>query len=92
MSPLDPAQAEQLAAHRSAMHRARLQGRRWYLRGVLMAVIAAVAFYRGGQVNVAIGVALAVLTALSVSLGRSMRRSAAEMARKITMMEGPGPS
>jgi nitrogen fixation/metabolism regulation signal transduction histidine kinase len=91
MSPLDPAQAEQLAAHRAAMRRARAQGRRWYLRGVLMAVIAAVAFYRGGQVNVLIGAAMTLLAALSVSLGHNMRRSAAEMAQKITMMEKPGP-
>ena len=87
MSPLDPAQAEQLGQQKAAMSRARGQGRRWYLRSVLMAVVAAVALYRGGQLNTVIGVVMVVLALLSVSLGRSLRRSATDMETKIKLME-----
>ena len=87
MSPLDPAEAEQLAQQRAAMQRARSQGRRWYLRAVLLAVVAAVALYRGGQVNTIIGVMMAVLMLLAASLGRSLRNSAAAMEEKIRLME-----
>ena len=63
------------------------QGRRWYLRGVLMFVIASVAGYRGGQVNVIIGVAMVMLAALCFSLGRSMRKGARDSLKKIELME-----
>lgn len=87
MSPLDPAQAQQLAQQRAAMDRARAQGRRWYLRSGLLALIAVVALYRGGQINVVIGLVMAFLALLSFSLGRSMRRSATDMETKIKLME-----
>ena len=87
MSPLDPAQAEQLAGQKAAMRRARAQGRRWYLRSVLMVVIAVVALYHGGQINTVVGVVIAFLSLLSFSLGRSLRRSATDMETKIGLME-----
>ncbi|MFI5208330.1 MAG: hypothetical protein ACHQX4_09955 [Gemmatimonadales bacterium] len=87
MSPLDPEQAQQLARQRAAMGRARAQGRRWYLRSVLMAAIAAVALYRGGQINTVVGVVMAFLALLAWSLGRSLRRSATDMETKIKLME-----
>ncbi|MFI5280570.1 MAG: hypothetical protein ACHQU1_08750 [Gemmatimonadales bacterium] len=87
MSPLDPAQVEQLAQQRAAMRRARTQGRRWYLRAVLMIVIAAVALYRGSQINTVVGVVMAFLALLSFSLGHSMRQSATNMETKIKLME-----
>ena len=87
MSPLDPDQARQLAEQKVAMRRARAQGRRWYLRAGLMAVVAGFALYRGGQVNVVIGVVMALLALLSASLGRNMRRGAEDMERKIRLME-----
>ncbi len=69
------------------MDRARAQGRRWYLRSGLLALIAVVALYRGGQINVVIGLVMAFLALLSFSLGRSMRRSATDMETKIKLME-----
>ena len=87
MSPLDAAQAEQLAQQKAAMRRARAQGRRWYLRAVLMAAIAVIALYRGGQVNTVIGVVMAFLALLASSLGHSLRRSATDMETKIKLME-----
>jgi hypothetical protein len=87
VSPLDPAQAQQLVQQKAAMGRARAQGRRWYLRAVLLALIAAVALYRGGQLNTVIGVVMVVLALLSLSLGRSLRRSATDMEAKIELMK-----
>lgn len=87
MSPLDPAQVEQLAQQKTWARRARAQGRRWYLRSALMAVIAVVALYRGGQINTVIGAVMAFLALLSFSLGRSMRQSATNMETKIGLME-----
>lgn len=87
MSPLDPAQIEQLAQQKAAMRRARAQGRRWYLRAAVMVMVAVIALYRGGQVNTVIGVVMAFLALLSWSLGRSLRRSAADMETKIGLME-----
>ena len=87
MSPLDPAQAQQLAQQKAAVGRARAQGRRWYLRSVLMVAIALVALYRGGQINTVVGVVMAFLSLLAWSLGRSLRRSAADMETKIALME-----
>lgn len=87
MSPLDPDLAQQLAQQRLVARRALAQGRRWYLRSVILLFIAGAAVYRGGQVNVAIGVAMAILAVLSISLGRDMRRSAREAEAKITTME-----
>ena len=87
MSPLDPAQAEQLALQKGAMRRARAQGRRWYLRSALMVAIAIIALYRGGQINTVVGVVMALLALLSWSLGRSLRNSATDMETKIKLME-----
>jgi hypothetical protein len=87
VSPLDPAQTQQLAQQKVAVGRARAQGRRWYLRSVLMVVIAAYALYRGGQINTVVGVVMALLSLLTLSLGRSMRRSATDMETKINLME-----
>lgn len=87
MSPLDPLEAEQLAQLKAAARRARAQGRRWYLRSALMVVIAGVAFYHGGQINVVIGSVMAFVALLSWSLGRSLRRSATDMETKLKLME-----
>ena len=87
MSPLDPDQARQLAELKAAARRSRAQGRRWYLRAVLMVVIGVVALYRGAQLNVIIGSVMLVLALMSFSLGRGMRRSADDMERKIQLME-----
>jgi len=91
---MDPRQAEQLAGQRQAARTARAQGRRWYLRAVLLLVIAAVALWRRGQLNVVLGVAMVVLAAMALSLGRSVRAAADAMEAKIDLMEkgagGPG--
>jgi hypothetical protein len=87
VSPLDPAQVLQLAQQKAAMGRARAQGRRWYLRSALLALVAAVALYRGGQLNAVIGVVMTLLALLSLSLGHGMRRSATDMETKINLME-----
>jgi hypothetical protein len=87
VSPLDPAQAQQLAQQKVAVGRARAQGRRWYLRSVLMVVIALYALYRGGQINTLVGAVMALLSLLAFSLGRNMRQSATDMETKIKLME-----
>ena len=87
MSPLDPKLAEQLMAMKAVSRRTRAYSRRWFLRGVLMAVIAGVALYRGGQVNSAIGWTMLVLGGLSLSLARSQRRDAKAIAEKVALME-----
>ena len=87
MSALDPARAEELATQRALARRARGQGRRWYLRALLMLMISAYALYRGGQLNVLVGGVLVLLALLSVSLGRNMRTSARAMEAKIKLME-----
>ena len=87
MSPLDADQARQLAEQKAAMRRARAQGRRWYLRAGLIVVVSVVALFRGGQLNVVVGVVLALLAVMSASLGRGMRRSAEDMETKIRLME-----
>ena len=88
MSPLNPDLAQQLAQQRLMTRRAMAHGRRWYLRSIILFVVAIAAAYRGGQVNMVIGVAMVVLAGISVSMGRDMRRSAREAELKITTMEG----
>jgi len=83
---MTPEQSQQLAEQRKAARRARREGWRWYLRALLMLAIAAVALWRGGQVNGAIGAVLALLALLSWSLGRSLRRQAARMEEKLDLM------
>ena len=92
MSPLTPDLAQQLAQQRLTARRAMAQGRRWYLRGGVLFAITIAAVYRGGQVNIAIGVAMLVLAAISISMGRDMRRSARAAEAKISTMEGSPPS
>jgi hypothetical protein len=87
VSAPDPAREEALATARAAMRRSRVQGRRWFLRAVLMAVIAGVAFYRGGELNLAIGGAMALLAVLSFSLGRGARGDAARLLEKLRAEE-----
>ena len=84
---LSPAQRQILTDQRTVVRRTMAQGRRWLLRSVLMLVVAAVAGYRGGQMNVVIAIAMVVLAALCFSLGRSLRKSAGESLKKIELME-----
>jgi len=88
MSQLDPDLAQELAQQRLNARRAMAQGRRWYLRSAVLGLIAGVAAWRGGQLNIVIGVAMAVLAAISISMGRDMRRSARAAEQKIRTMEG----
>ena len=87
MSPLSPDLAQQLAQQRLTARRAMAQGRRWYLRSVVLFVVAIAAAYRGGQVNMVIGLATVVLAAISISMGRNMRRGARDSEAKIAIME-----
>ena len=87
MSPLNQNLAGQLAAQRKAAQRALGQGRRWYLRAVLLMVIAVVAVYRGGQINRFVGITMVVLAGVSASMGRGLRRGAADTLAKIDLME-----
>ncbi len=87
MSPLDLAKAEELASQRQLMRRAFGQGRRWYLRAVLLLLVAGFGFARGGQLNVFIGAIMLILAVLSGSLGRTMRNNARAMKAKIKLME-----
>ena len=89
MSLLSPDLAQQLAEQRLVTRRAMAQGRRWYLRSLILCLIAGFAAWRGGQVNIVIGVAMLLLAAMSISMGRDLRRSAREAEGKIRTMEGP---
>jgi hypothetical protein len=83
----DPLDVLKLQEQRTAVRRARRQGRHWYLRAVLMLVVAFWGFYRGGGMFTTIGVTMSVLALLSAHLGRQMRRGAVEMERKLDLME-----
>ncbi len=88
-----PEQAERFAAQRQAARKARVQGRRWYLRSVLLVVVAGVAFLRGGQMYLILAAVMLLLAAMSVSLGTSVRRQADAMEEKIDLMaRGTGES
>jgi hypothetical protein len=71
---------------KQAVRSARALGRRWIIRGILLAVTAAVALLRGGSFYHSLGVALAIVAVLAAHLGRQMRRTAAQMERKIDLM------
>jgi len=94
VSVLNPEQAELLRKQRVIAHRALGQGRRWYLRAVLMMVIASAAGWRGGQINYTVAIVMVILSGIAASMGRSMRRSARESLQKIALMErqAPGPA
>jgi hypothetical protein len=85
---MNPAESQQLQEARRAVRQARAQGRRWYLRAVLMLCIAAVALHRGGQINTFIGVAMLVVALLAASLGHTTRRQATAMQQKLDLMAG----
>jgi len=87
---LSPEQAEQLAVQRKAVRRAKAQGRRWFLRSLVMLAIAWWAFWRGGSLNLALGIAMTALAVLSISLGRSLRHQAREIERKLDVLAGSG--
>ena len=87
MNALASDHVELLKKQRKLAERALSQGRRWYLRAVLMLVVAVVAVARGGQVNFAIGGIMVLLAVLCASMGRSMRRGARESLEKIDLME-----
>jgi len=80
----------QLQDQRKAVRRARRQGLHWYLRAGLMLVVAALGFYRGGGMFTSIGVVMIVLALLGAHLGRQLRRGAAEMERKLDLMDKAG--
>ena len=82
-----PARAQQLAEQRLAARRALRSGRHWILRGVLLIVVAVVAFWRGGAVYTILGVTMLLLALLALSLGRTVRRQARLMEEKIDLME-----
>ena len=84
---MDPRQAERLVEQRKAARVARAQGRRWYLRALLMCVVAAVAIVQGGQVYYILAGVMLLLAAMTVSLGKQLRRQADAMEQKIDLME-----
>ena len=87
MNALSPDQAGLLKKQRQVAQRALAQGRRWYLRSVLMVVIAVVAGTRGGQINYVLAVIMVLLAGIAVSMGRNLRRGARESLEKIDLME-----
>ncbi len=88
--PLAAEHAGRLAELRKGVRRARGQGRRWFLRAGVMLAIAWWAYWRGGSVNLAVGMAMVVLAILAVSIGRSQRRQATNAETKIRLMEEGG--
>jgi len=88
--PLTAEHAAQLAEQRKGVRRARGQGRRWYLRAVLMLAIGWWAFWRGGSLNLTLGIAMVALATLAISLGRSLRRQGVDAEEKIRLMEEGG--
>lgn len=91
MNPGLPGPQTDLDVQRRMVRRAKAAGRRWILRGVLLAVIGVVGIVRGGTLMVTIGVVCGLLALLAVSLGRQTRLQAAEAERKIDLMARGGP-
>lgn len=87
MSPLTPAQHEELQRQRKVAQRTRAAGRHWYLRAVAMMVAAVIAGHQGGQVYWVLAIVLVILAATSISLGRNLRRNATATLEKIDQME-----
>lgn len=87
---MNAAEAQQLEQAGRAVRQARAQGRRWYLRALLMACIAMVALYRGGQINTVIGIAMLVLALMTASLGHTTRKQAMAMELKLKLVQSAG--
>ena len=92
MKPLPEAPAAPVVPHlpdledqRRLIVRARAQAWRWLLRCVLLIVIAALALRRGWIV---LGVACFLLALLGLQLNRSNLKQAAELERKLALLEG----
>lgn len=92
MRPLPSAPAAPVVPHlpdlddqRRLIARARSQAWRWLLRCVLLIVIAALAFRKGW---IALGTACFVLALLGLQLNRSNLKQAAELERKLALLEG----
>ena len=87
MSPLTPAQHEELQRQRKVALRTRASGRHWYLRSVAMMIAAIIAGQRGGQLFWVLAIILVLLAATSISLGRNLRKNAKATLEKIDLME-----
>ena len=87
MSALTTAQAEEVARLRQVARRSLAQGRRWYLRAVLLMVIAVVGGSRGGSLYTTIAIVMIVLATMAISLGHSLRKQGRIMADRIDLME-----
>ena len=74
-----------LEDQRRLIARARGQAWRWMVRCVLLIVIAALAFRRGW---IALGTACFALSLLGLQLNRSNLKQAAELERKVALLEG----
>jgi len=92
MRPLPAAPAVPVVPHlpdlddqRRLIARARGQAWRWMLRCVLLIVIAALAFRKGWIV---LGTVCFALALLGLQLNRSNLRQAAELERKLALLEG----
>jgi hypothetical protein len=70
---------------RRLIARARSESRRWLLRAVLLVAIGALAFRRGWFV---LGLAFFALGLLVLQLSRSNTRQAAELEKKLALLEG----
>ncbi len=75
-----------LEEQKKAVRRARAQGRQWILRGILLGATGVAAVTRGGSFYHSLALALAIVAVLAAHLGLQMRRTAAEMERKINLM------
>lgn len=76
-----------LQQQRAMVRKAMGQGRRWWLRSVLMIAVAFWALWAGGSLNTAIAIAMIVLAAIAIGLGRQLRSQAAEIEKKLNIME-----
>jgi len=79
-----PPHLPDLEDQRRLIVRARRDARRWLLRCVLMLVIGALAFRRGWLI---FGVVFFLLTLLALQLSRSNLKAAAELERKLSLLE-----
>lgn len=83
----EPVEQVRLEEQRRIVRRAKAEGRRWFLRGALMLAVAFWCFRLGGSLYITVGAAMTLLGVLSFQMGRSLRRSAAEAAQKLALME-----
>ena len=87
---MNPAGTDEIDGLRRRLARLRADARQWLLRGVLLLVIAAFSFRRGGSLFVTMGAALVLLALIAVSMSRIARNRREAAQRKLELLDAAG--